>query len=179
MPSMILPRHVAEARQREKAGLAVAESIKKTSIHRLDSDDWAMPADVQEQLDMLHDYITQRREEEPSYVLPTPNGWKIMVLMLTIPEKSAGGVIIVDDAKEARALSSPQGVVLAVGPGAYTDPDRFEVNGEIRPWCEVGDRITFVKYDASLFQIANGQRIGFLNDTQPVSTIDRGWEVPQ
>lgn len=153
---------------------AAARAISQSSRHRIDSDDWATVSDVKAQLDQLQQYINERREQEPTYVLPTPNGWKLMVLMLTIPEKSAGGVIIVDDAKEARALSSPQGVVLATGSQCYKDPSRFE-----GPWCEVGDRICFVKYDASQFQIANGQRLGFLNDTQPVSTIDKGWSVPK
>ena len=169
--SLFLPKSIADAR--------VAANIKNTARHRLDSDDWATTADVKEQLGSLILYIEHRLEDEPDYVMPKPTGWKIMVLMLTIPETSAGGVIIVDDAKEQRALSSPQGVILGTGPAAYSDKDRFTLNGKIMPWCEVGDRVTFVKYDASLFQLGNGQRIGFLNDTQPVSVLDSGWRVPQ
>ena len=178
MPSMILPKHVAEERRRQQQEAAAA-TISKSAVHRFDSDDWATPKDVADQIAALSAYINERREVEPTYAIPAPTGWKIMVLMLTIPERSIGGVFVTDEAKEARALSSPQGVVLAVGPGAYTDADRFTVNGEIEPWCRKGDRVTFVKYDAHLFQIANGQRFGFLNDTQPVSVIDSGWEVPE
>jgi co-chaperonin GroES (HSP10) len=164
--SLVLPRHVA-------ASMRAAENIRKTSTHRIDADDWATVEDVHQQLQDLQDYMTQRREEEPSYHLPSPVGWKLMVLVLTIPEKSAGGVIIVDDAKEQRSLASPQGVVLKAGVDAFRDPERFN-----EPWCGVGDRISFVKYDAQMFQLANGQRLGFLNDTQPLSVIDSNWEVP-
>lgn len=160
--SLLLPKHVA-----------TATAIAKTARHRMDSDDWATAKDVQEQLAQLQSYIDLRREDDPRYGLPHPTGWKIMMLMLTIPEKSAGGVIVIDDAKEARSLSSPQGVVLAIGPQAYQDPSRFS-----EPWLSIGDRISVVKYDANMFQLANGQRLGFVNDTQPVSVIDGGWEVP-
>ena len=167
-----MPKHVAQ-------NVAAAKAIKDTAVHRMDSDDFVSPDDVREQLAQLQEYINLRRQEEPEYNLPQPTGWKVCVLMLTIPEKSAGGVFVVDDAKEQRALASPQGVVLAVGPGAYQDTDRFgDGDGNISPWVRVGDRITLVKYDASMFQIANGQRLGFINDTQPIAVIEKGWEVP-
>ena len=140
----------------------------------MDSDDFISPVEVQEQLHKLQKYIDTRREEDSLYQLPVPSGWRLMVLVLTIPEKSAGGVIVLDDAKEARSLASPQGVLLALGSQAYKDPDRFK-----EPWHAVGDRIQFVKYDATMFQLANGQRLGTLNDTQPVATIDAGWGVPE
>jgi co-chaperonin GroES (HSP10) len=157
-----------------KRALATAHAIKNTQRHRIDSDDWATKKDVQAQLDQLHEYLVGRREEEEDYNLPMAVGWKLMVLMITIPEKSAGGVIVVDDAREQRSLASPQGLVLDIGPQAFNDPSRFAA-----PWVEVGDRITITKYDATMFQLGNGQRLGFLNDTQPVSIIDRGWEIPQ
>lgn len=172
MPSMILPKHIADERRRQQSGLQ-NDAMSRVATHRIDSDDWATTADVKQQLEDLQTYIDSRREKEPDYKLPSPTGWKIMVLMLTIPEKSSGGVIIVEDAKEARSLASPQGVVLKVGNQAYLDPSRFSA-----PWVQAGDRITLVKYDASMFQLGNGQRLGFLNDTQPISTIDKDWIVP-
>lgn len=178
MSGLVLPRHVHES-LKKKRDEATAASIKKSAVYRMDSDDFVTKKDIREQLAALEDYMVARRAEEPDYHLPKPSGWKLMVLMLTIPDESAGGVIIVDDAREARALSSPQGIVLDMGPAAYSDPERFLVDGLLTPWCGVGDRITFIKYDASLFQLANGQRLGFLNDTQPVSVVDHGWEVPQ
>ena len=166
MSKLLLPKHaVREA--------AAANAIQRSSRHRIDSDDWATGNDVRDQLVQLAQYLADRREAEPDYRLPHPTGWKIMMLMLTIPEKSAGGVIVIDDAKEQRSVSSPQGVVLAIGEQAYQDPSRFS-----GPWLRVGDRATVVKYDASMFQLSNGQRLGFVNDTQPISVIDRDWGVP-
>jgi len=173
MTGLLLPKRAAAQRVAE----ATAESIGGSAVHRMDSDDFVTPENVSEQLAQLAKYVADRREEDPNYQLPQPSGWKMMVLMLTIPEKSAGGVIVMDDAKEARSLSSPQGVILDMGPAVYSDPSRFAVDGEIIPWHDIGDRITLVKYDASMFQIANGQRLGFINDTQPIATIDKGWTL--
>jgi co-chaperonin GroES (HSP10) len=179
MSGLLLPRHVHAATRAKSRDDAAATSIKKTARHRMDSDDFLSLKDVQSQLDELQNYINDRRAEEEGYQLPKPLGWRVMVLMLTIPETSAGGVIVIDDSKEQRSLASPQGVVLALGHAAYSDPARFTVNGRLYDWCSVGDRITFMKYDASMFQIANGQRLGYLNDTQPISVIDKNWGVPQ
>ena len=167
MSKLLMPQHMRHA--------ATADALKKTAVHRMDSDDFVSPADVAEQLVTLAKYVTDRREVEENYLLPQPSGWKLMVLVLTIPETTQGGLIVIDDSKEQKSLSSPQGIILAMGPAAYTDTDRFMVDGVLTPWHEAGDRISFVKYDATMFQLANGQRLGFLNDTQPLSKIDGGW----
>lgn len=187
MTGLVLPRHVAVGamndlrRQKEAAAAAALSkgSGGKPQAYRYDSDDFVSPKDIEDQLTTLQAFIDGKREATGrDYHLPKPSGWKLSVLVLTIPETSAGGVIIVDDTREARAVSSPQGIVLALGPGAYRDPHKFEVDGEITPWHQPGDRISFVKYDAQLFHLANGQMLGFMNDTQPVSLLDRGWKVP-
>ncbi len=175
--SAIMAKAATEAVERRK--IAAAQSIQQSAVHRLDSDDFITPAGVRDQLNQLQDYIDLRRAEEPNYHLPYPSGWRMQVLLLTIPETSAGGVIVVDDAREQRSLASPQGVILAMGPACYSDPKRFTVKGDLLPWHKVGDRIIFIKYDAQMFQLANGQRLGTLTDTQPVATIDEGWEVPK
>lgn len=177
MSGLLLPKSTI-AQMRKASDDAAAQNIKATAIHRMDSDDFIDPAGVRLQLDQLFAYVAARREEQPDYHLPKPSGWRLQVLMLTIPETSSGGVIVVDEAREQRSMASPQGVILAMGPACYSDPKRFTVDGKIMPWHKVGDRIQFVKYDAQMFQIANGQRLGILTDTQPVATIDEGWNVP-
>jgi co-chaperonin GroES (HSP10) len=181
LTGLVLPRHVHHAVAARRANAAAdALAQRPQTVYRIDSDDFVTPKDVMVQLTQLQEYICERRVAEGSeaYRLPEPSGWKLSLLVLTVPGESAGGVIISDDHRESRALASPQGVVLALGPSAYTDPSRFSLGDKLVPWHKVGDRITFVKYDASMFQLPNGQRLGFLNDTQPVSCIDRGWQVP-
>lgn len=173
-PSLILPKATAQAIHQER----VADSIQKSAVNHLTSDDFVTEKEVQRQLVELADYISTRRETEPNYSLPHPAGWRVSVLMLTVPEVTDGGVHIVDEMREARGMASPQGVVLALGAGAFQDRSRFVIDGELVPWLKVGDRVIWKKYDVTTFQIGNGQRLGFMNDTQAVATIDTGWNLP-
>lgn len=188
MTNLILPRRTHEALKRQEKDAAAASSIaarRPEHVYSMDSDDFVSPVQVGAQLQDLQAYVDRRRETEgnEAYHLPRPSGWKLCLLVLTIPETSQGGVVIVSDSREAKSLSSPQGVILSMGPAAYTG-DRFvtqdviSLESERVPWHKVGDRISFVKYDAHMFQLANGQRLGFLNDTQPLALIDDGWTVP-
>lgn len=185
MSSLMLPEHMARQEAARKVALekrqmaaAAAFAAEQTS-NALMSDDFASPDDVRDQLQKLTDYIAARRKDQPDYHLPKASGWRLTVLMLTIPERTKGGLQVIDEARDQRSLSSPQGIVIDVGSGCYTDPARFEVDGVLTPWHVVGDRIIFVKYDAQVFQLPNGQRLGFLTDTQPIALLDRGWEAPK
>jgi co-chaperonin GroES (HSP10) len=175
MTNLILPKATAQALRAERH---VADSIQRSSINQLTSDDFVTEKEVERQLAELADYIADRRAVEPNYCLPHPAGWRVSVLMLTVPEVTDGGVHIVDEMREARGMASPQGVVLALGASAFQDRSRFTINGELVPWLKVGDRVIWKKYDVTTFQIANGQRLGFMNDTQAVATIDSGWAIP-
>lgn len=175
MSGLLLPRHVAAQRAEAQAS-AAASSIAGSRTYELQSDEFVNRETTRLQLVELRAYVAERRASQPDYNLPRPSGWKLMVLMLTLPEATAGGLMVIDDTRELRATTSPQGVLLASGPAAYSDPNRFTVDGKLQPWHEPGDRITWVKYDAHLFKLANKQLIGFLTDTQPVALIDSGWK---
>jgi len=141
----------------------------------INSDDFVSPGDIRAQLQQLKTFVAARRELHPNYQLPRPVGWRVQVLVLDTPGETAGGLLLPED--EGRAVSSPQGVIVAMGGAAYTDKRRFSIGAEIVPWVSVGDRIQFVKYDAHLFTLGNGQVLGTLTDTQPVAVIDSGWEI--
>lgn len=131
--------------------------------HALNTDDFIEPADIVAQVRQFLAY---------DGAVPAPVGWRVGVLLLTIPETTAGGVIMVDSDREARSLASPQGIVIAVGPGAYQDEARFP---DKEPWVRVGDRVLFQKYGGRSFQLRTGQYIAFLNDTEFAAVVDSGW----
>lgn len=173
--SLIIPKTVA-ARMRAQAATqnpngSVAGYQRPAQKHALDSDDFIDPADVAEQVKQFIDYTG---------AVPQPVGWRVAVLVLTIPETTSGGVIMGDGNREARSLASPQGIVVAAGSQAYKDPERFP-DGE--PWVHLGDRVMFQKYSGRMFQIRTGQHIAILNDTDFAGVVDKGWlqheEVPQ
>ena len=70
--------------------------------------------------------------------LPEAVGWRIVIIPLKPPTKTAGGILLTDEDMWANEVLCDIGYVAAVGPSAYKDP-RF--GGEA--WCKVGD---FVNY---------------------------------
>ena len=165
--SLLLPKHLAsqlrqqEARKMQNGKVGGYESAAVR--HALNSDDFIGPQDVAEQVAQFLAYDGAR---------PNPVGWRVAVLVLTIPETTAGGVIMADDNREARSMASPQGVVVAMGPSAYKDAERFP---DGKPWVHIGDRVMFQKYSGRMFQIRTGQHIAVLNDTDFAAVIDTGW----
>ena len=81
-------------------------------------------------------------------------------------EKTKGGIIMGQDTLEKQQVASQCGNVLAVGPHAYQDKERFP-NG---PWCKVGDWIMFARYAGSRIKIEGGE-VRLLNDDEILATI--------
>ena len=65
---------------------------------------------------------------------------RLLVKRLAEEEKTAGGIIIPDSAKE----KPQEGEVIAVGPGKITDDGKLQPMG-----VKVGDKILFGKYSGS------------------------------
>ena len=69
---------------------------------------------------------------------------RVLVRRIEAEEKSAGGIIIPDTAKEKPI----QGEILAVGPGSRND------KGELQPLdVEIGDRVLFGKWSGTEVKI--------------------------
>jgi chaperonin GroES len=79
-----------------------------------------------------------------------PLGDRILVKRVQEEEKTAGGIIIPDAAKE----KPQEGEVVAVGPGARDEDGEF-----IKPELNVGDRILFGKWSGSEVKIDGAELI--------------------
>ena len=84
-----------------------------------------------------------------SQKLPQPTGWRILILPFKMNQKTKGGVILGESTLEKQQVASQCGNVLAVGPHAYKDQERFPDG----PWCKVGDWIMFARYAGSRIKI--------------------------
>jgi len=104
--------------------------------------------------------------------LPQPTGWRILILPFKMKEKTKGGIIMGQDTLEKQQVASQCGNVLAVGPHAYQDKERFP-NG---PWCEVGDWIMFARYAGSRIKIEGGE-VRLLNDDEVLATIENPEDI--
>lgn len=159
MSGILLPKH-------EIAAMRAKEAAARSSVN-LSSDEFVTPEQIRKQVAQFATEI-----DTP----PRPAGWRISVLMLTTPDMTDGGLHLLDEERERRSIVSPQGVVVALGAGAYqptsTDDLRFAATGA---WCKRGDRVLFQRYGGRAFRLRNGQVVITINDTDVSDVIDGGW----
>ena len=87
---------------------------------------------------------------------------RVLVRRLEEDEKSAGGIIIPDTAKEKPS----QGEILAAGPGARDD------SGEIVPLeVKVGDRILFGKWSGTEVTL-DGEELIIMKETDVMGVLE-------
>lgn len=91
--------------------------------------------------------------------LPVPAGYKLLIAIPSIKEKTEGGIILPDLLKDAEKTASIYGNVIAVGPDAYGDEVKFP-NGA---YCEVGDWVVFRSYTGTRLKV-NGMEFRIIND---------------
>ena len=103
---------------------------------------------------------------EESTKLPQPTGWRMLVLPFKMKETTKGGIIMGQDTLEKQQVASQCGNVLAMGPDAYGDKQRFPDG----PWCKVGDWVMFARYAGSRIKIEGGE-VRLLNDDEVLATI--------
>ena len=114
--------------------------------------------------------VKKSKEEkvtEESTKLPQPTGWRMLVLPFKMKEKTKGGIIMGQDTLEKQQVASQCGNVLAMGPDAYGDKQRFPDG----PWCKVGDWVMFARYAGSRIKIEGGE-VRLLNDDEVLATVE-------
>ena len=98
--------------------------------------------------------------------LPTPTGYRILVLPYAGPKKTKGGILLSDTTQETIQMTTVCGLVLKMGDLCYHDKDKFPKG----PWCKLNDWIIFSRYAGSRFKIDGGE-VRVLNDDEVISTI--------
>jgi len=104
--------------------------------------------------------------------LPTPTGWRILILPYRGQGKTDGGILLPDKVIEEQKVSTQVGYVLKVGPLAYADPTKFPSG----PWCQEKDWVMFARYAGSRFQIDGGE-VRILNDDEILAKISSPEDV--
>ena len=94
---------------------------------------------------------------------------RVLVRRLEEEQKTAGGIIIPDTAKE----KPMQGEVIAVGPGAKND------KGEVSPLdVKAGDRVLFGKWSGTEVKI-DGEELLIMKETDIMGIIEGGAAAKQ
>ena len=97
--------------------------------------------------------------------LPSPTGWRIMILPYKGQGKTDGGIVLTNETVERQQVSTLLGYVLKVGPQAY-DGERFSTG----PWCKPGDWVLIGRYAGSRIHIEGGE-IKLLKDDEIIATV--------
>lgn len=96
----------------------------------------------------------------PASEVVKPTGYRILVRIPLVPERTESGIILPAAARKAEEVASCMAVVLALGETAYQDEDKFPGG---RAWCEVGDTVVIRQYSGTRFNI-DGQEHRLIND---------------
>ena len=99
--------------------------------------------------------------------LPEPVGYKILIAVPELNDKTDGGVYMPDSLKQAEETASIIGYVLKVGSVAYSDPERFPDG----PWCKEGDFIIFRSYSGTRFKVM-GKEFRIINDDTVEAVVE-------
>lgn len=102
-----------------------------------------------------------------------PRGYRLLVAMPTVEDKTKGGVYIPDELKQREQVASICGCVIAMGPDAYKDQAKFPTG----PWCEVGDWVVFRAYSGTKIKLENGQEVRLVNDDTVEAVVNDPREI--
>lgn len=105
--------------------------------------------------------------EELAAKLPEPTGYRLLIALPEIAEKTEGGVFMPDGLKKDEGTASIIGFVLKAGPDAYSDATRFPNGG----WCKEGDFVIFRSYSGTRFKV-HGKEFRLINDDTVEAVVD-------
>jgi len=112
-------------------------------------------------------YTPTAVDEKLVHKLPEPKGYRLLIAILEVDEKTEGGVYMPDKLKAAESTASIIGFVVKAGSEAYADHDRFP-NG---PWCKEGDFVIFRSYSGTRFKVG-GKEFRLINDDTVEAVVD-------
>jgi len=99
--------------------------------------------------------------------LPEPTGYRLLIALPEIDEKTQGGVIMPDGLVKDESTASIIGFVIKMGSDAYSDKERFP-NGA---WCKEGDFVIFRSYSGTRFKVS-GKEFRLINDDTVEGVVD-------
>ena len=113
-------------------------------------------------------YTAQKEiTDEVKLKLPVPKGYKLLISIPKMAEKTEGGVHMPDTLVKAEETASIIGFVVDMGEESYKDTEKFP-NGA---YCQKGDFVIFISYSGNRFKI-KGQEFRLINDDTVEAVVD-------
>ena len=115
----------------------------------------------------------------------SPCGDRVVVLPDSVERVTAGGIIIPDEEADRHQMGQVAGVLVAVGPDAWSHQTTIteklvdgqlkvverKVTGYSQDFAKIGDRVCFARYNGLPFDGEDGQQYRLLNDEDITATI--------
>src|SRR5215471_13645742 len=112
-------------------------------------------------------YASEIKEVQDPSCIPDPKGYKILVAIPSVEEKTEGGIIRPDSLRKLEEVASIFGFVVALGPDAYQDEKKFPTGA----WCQPGDWVVFRSYSGTRLKIED-QEFRLINDDTVEAVVD-------
>jgi co-chaperonin GroES (HSP10) len=106
-------------------------------------------------------------DEQLKAKLPEPSGYRLLIAVPEISEKTEGGVFMPEQLKKAEETASIVGFVVKSGPEAYSDTNKFPSG----PWCKEGDFVIFRSYSGTRFKVL-GKEFRLINDDTVEAVVE-------
>ena len=98
--------------------------------------------------------------------LPKPTGYRILILPFSPKQKTKGGIYLADSVLEKERIGTNIGFVVALGPDAYRDGNKFPEGA----WCQERDWVIFGRYAGARLKIEGGE-LRLLNDDEILAVV--------
>ena len=106
-------------------------------------------------------------EEDLKLKLPEPKGYKLLIAIPKVEEKTKSGVYMPDTLTKMEQTASIIGLVVEMGEDSYKDEQKFP-NG---PYCKKGDFVIFRSYSGTRFKVEN-EEFRLINDDTVEAVVD-------
>ena len=111
--------------------------------------------------------VSVETEERKAHQLPEPSGYKILVALPEVDEKTEGGIIKAKTTMEVEETGSIVGFVVKIGPDAFKDEKRFPSG----PYCKEGDFIMMRAYSGTRFKV-HQKEFRLINDDSVEAVVE-------
>jgi co-chaperonin GroES (HSP10) len=105
--------------------------------------------------------------EQKATQLPKPAGYHILCMVPEAEKEFESGILKADTTMHYEEVLTPVLFVVAIGPDAYQDKERFPSG----PLCEVGDFVLIRPNSGSRVKI-HGQEFRIINDDSVEATVE-------
>ena len=119
------------------------------------------------------DSVVDLEKHRSATQLPKPSGYKILIALPEIDEKTEGGIYKPDSLQEIEEVATVVGYVVSMGPDAYGDKTKFPTG----PWCGVKAFVVFRAYQGTRIRI-HGKEFRLINDDTVEAVVEdpRGYK---